>query len=146
MSVEEFRKLAKKQEELGVEIAALWKRAYHELEQPIREHKFFLGKSWAFDLAWRRLFVAIEGEGGIYQRKPSHSSIDGILRDIEKYNAAQMTGWKVLRISRASIDDGTYMHVFDWVAQRLVEKLCRYCKGQGCVSCDPRLLLPKEKE
>jgi hypothetical protein len=69
----------------------------------------FCDRAWRFDLAWPRWKVAIEIEGGVFGRgKPcpacgrrrtgAHSSVGGLLRDIEKYNAAAALGWRVIRI------------------------------------------------
>lgn len=61
------------------------------------EYNFCVGRKWRFDFAWPRWLVALEVEGGIFTRG-AHSSVQGILRDIEKYNAAAAYGWRVLRV------------------------------------------------
>ena len=51
--------------------------------------------------------IALEIEGGIFggkeangrRYKGAHSSVTGMLRDIEKYNAAAVLGWRVLRVT-----------------------------------------------
>jgi hypothetical protein len=52
--------------------------------------------------------VALEVEGGIFGHKKkdgarrgkgAHSSVTGILRDIEKYNAAGVLGWRIFRVT-----------------------------------------------
>jgi very-short-patch-repair endonuclease len=48
--------------------------------------------------------VAVECEGGIYTRQ-AHGSISGILRDIEKYNAATSLGWRVFRVTRRMLEE-----------------------------------------
>lgn len=110
-------------EDLGHELALLWFRAYPKLHAPDREFKFTTTKDWRFDLAWPPLMIAVEGEGGIFQHKPSHSSASGIARDIAKYNQATMEGWTVLRIHRGMIDDGSYLKIFDWVATQFAEQV-----------------------
>ena len=67
---------------------------------PVTEYVFdATGRKWRFDFAWpgpgHR--IAVECEGGIFTRQ-AHGSISGILRDIEKYNAAQVQGWRVFRV------------------------------------------------
>lgn len=77
---------------------------------PVRELKFYPGRKWSFDFAWPQYKVALEVEGGIYgvgkpcpvcKRKPvgAHTSIERLLSDMEKYNAAASTGWSVLRVT-----------------------------------------------
>ena len=79
----------------------------HHLPQPKVELTFHKTKRWRFDFAWPAQKIALEIEGGVFggtdpktgrQYKGAHSSIEGILRDIAKYNAAQIAGWKVLRV------------------------------------------------
>ena len=50
--------------------------------------------------------VLIEFEGGIFSRQPSHSSIKGILRDIEKGNEAVCLGYRIIRVTPATIKNG----------------------------------------
>lgn len=68
------------------------------------------GRKWRFDYASRVHSVAVEIEGGVFGRgKPcpacgrkrggAHSSVTGMLRDIEKYNEATAQGWRVLRFT-----------------------------------------------
>lgn len=77
---------------------------------PLREFKFHEHRKWRFDYAWPEYKLAIEVEGGVYgrgkkcpvcgqSRKGAHSSVTGILRDIEKYNMATVfCGWRVYRV------------------------------------------------
>lgn len=66
------------------------------LPAPEVEYRFHETKAWRFDFAWPAERVALEVEGGIYSGG-AHGSISGILRDIEKYNAAAARGWRVIR-------------------------------------------------
>ena len=79
----------------------------HGLVRPIVELQFHRPRLWRFDFAWALPQIALEMEGGVFgytdehgefQSKGAHSSIAGILRDIDKYNAAQVAGWTVLRV------------------------------------------------
>lgn len=76
----------------------------------IDEYPAIQGRKYRFDAANVSDKILIEIEGGLRpfwmtlkdgtHRKAvvgGHSSADGILRDMEKYNAAQVEGWKVLR-------------------------------------------------
>lgn len=66
------------------------------LEPPRLEYRFHLTRLWRFDFAWPNQRVALEVEGGIFKGQ-GHASINGILRDLEKYNEAAILGWRVLR-------------------------------------------------
>lgn len=70
------------------------------LPAPVLEHSFHPVRRWKFDVAWPKIRIAIEVEGGIW--KPgggAHSRPANIMRDMEKYNAATMLGWRVLRFT-----------------------------------------------
>lgn len=60
------------------------------------EVKFHPSRQWRFDLADKENKIAVEIEGGIWTRG-AHGRGTGIMRDIEKYNAAQSLGWRVYR-------------------------------------------------
>jgi very-short-patch-repair endonuclease len=62
------------------------------------------GRRWRFDFAWPSQWVAVECEGGVFTRG-AHARISGILRDIEKYNAAQAQGWRVFRVTSSMLRD-----------------------------------------
>ena len=79
----------------------------HGIVAPLTEHRFHKPRMWRFDFAWPLPQIALEMEGGVFgyrdeygnwQQKGAHSSVEGILRDIDKYNAAQVAGWTVLRV------------------------------------------------
>jgi hypothetical protein len=63
------------------------------LEQEVYFHN---KRKWRFDLADKKNKIAIEIEGGIWTRG-AHGRGTGIMRDIEKYNAAQSLGWRIFR-------------------------------------------------
>lgn len=62
------------------------------------EHRFHSARRWRFDyiLLPEELKIAIEYEGGTWS-KGRHVSGKGYAGDCEKYNAAILEGWKVLR-------------------------------------------------
>jgi hypothetical protein len=78
-----------------------------------------IGRGWLFDIAWPHLRVAVEIEGGIFGKgkadggepcklcgespKGAHGTATGILRDIEKYNAGLMLGWRIYRVPTHAI-------------------------------------------
>ena len=60
------------------------------------EVRFDCLRRWRFDYASQSRRIAIEIEGGVYSRG-RHTRPTGFLNDIEKYNAATLQGWRVLR-------------------------------------------------
>jgi hypothetical protein len=62
----------------------------------VLEHKFHPTRKWRADIAIPTLKALIEYEG-ISSAKSRHTSITGFSNDCEKYNQAQLIGWKVLR-------------------------------------------------
>lgn len=62
----------------------------------VKEHKFHPARKWRFDYAIPAHKIAIEVEGGVWTGG-RHTSPKGFLGDIEKYNAATVMGWRVLR-------------------------------------------------
>lgn len=68
------------------------------LPAPEPEHRFHSERRWVFDYAWPDHWIAVEVEGGIWRKGGgAHSRPSNIERDIQKYNAATMAGWRVLR-------------------------------------------------
>lgn len=87
------------------------------LPTPEREHQFHPERKWKFDRAWLGLRVAVEIEGGFFgvgkpcrscgrRKVAGHTSIQRLLSDAEKYNAAAEIGWLVLRYSSKTIESG----------------------------------------
>ena len=60
------------------------------------------GRKWRFDYAWPEHLVALEQEGGVWVGG-RHTSGSGFLKDIEKYNAAAVRGWLVIRCTPATL-------------------------------------------
>jgi very-short-patch-repair endonuclease len=71
---------------------------------PKEEYRFHPKRRWRFDLAIPELKVAIEIEGGIWTGG-RHTRGTGYQKDMEKYNAAQMLGWKVFRYTPQQLDE-----------------------------------------
>lgn len=64
---------------------------------PVAEHKFHPLRRWRFDYAWPAEFIALEVEGGVWTGG-RHTRGAGFVKDMEKYNAATVLGWRVLRV------------------------------------------------
>lgn len=67
------------------------------------EHRFDSINRFRFDFAHIRLKIAVEMEGGIYTGK-GHASIGTYLKDMRKYNLAQLKGWIILRYAYGQED------------------------------------------
>jgi very-short-patch-repair endonuclease len=86
----------------------------------VTEHRFHPIRKWRLDFAWPAQMVAVECEGGIFRKKGgAHRSISGILRDIEKYNAAVEHGWHLLRLTAKTLNDDPDFF-FDQLANLLI--------------------------
>lgn len=64
----------------------------------VREYKFHESRKWRFDFAIVSARVAIEIEGGVWTGG-RHTSPQGFLEDMEKYNEASAAGWRLLRFT-----------------------------------------------
>jgi very-short-patch-repair endonuclease len=71
----------------------------------VREYRFDPSRRWRFDFAWldRRLAVEVEGGTFIGGRHNRGRAFEG---DAEKYNAAAVAGWLVLRVTTDMVEDG----------------------------------------
>lgn len=66
------------------------------IEKAVEEIEFHPDRKFRFDWALPSLMIAIEYEG-LFSKKSGHTTVDGYTKDCEKYNLAQINGWKVLR-------------------------------------------------
>jgi very-short-patch-repair endonuclease len=84
------------------------------IPKPEVEYRFHPTRMWRFDFCWPTLRIAVEVEGGTFARvkadgtatKGRHTTGQGFERDVEKYNAAAIKGWLVLRVTTKMVDDG----------------------------------------
>lgn len=89
----------------GPEETLAWQIRAAHLHMPAREFQFAKPRRWRFDFAWLAEMVAVEVEGGIWIAG-RHSRGRGFEADCEKYLAALVAGWKVLRVTPAMVEDG----------------------------------------
>lgn len=66
------------------------------LPEPTPEYKFHPDRKWRMDFAWPRHMIALEVEGGVWTNG-RHTRGSGFVRDMEKYNAAALLGWRVFK-------------------------------------------------
>lgn len=99
MEVSEYKKLLK---ESPLERDFFYSVKTYGIPTPVREHKFDRLRQWRFDFAWPNMKIAVELEGGVFSEDPGrHSCGSGFKRDCEKYNYAQLQGWRVYRFISA---------------------------------------------
>jgi very-short-patch-repair endonuclease len=75
------------------------------LPTPIREHVFASPRRWRFDFAWPDRMIAVEIDGGTWING-RHNGGAGYVKDSQKYNAAVIHGWRVLRFPGESVENG----------------------------------------
>ena len=93
-------------DQLALQIKALG------LPEPEREYVFFPGRRWRADFAWPKHSLLVEYEGGIYTRGRHTRSI-GYRNDLDKYNAATLAGYRVLRFCVDHVKAGTAIQAIE---------------------------------
>lgn len=97
----------------------------------VREHRFHPGRKWRFDFASPELKVAVEVEGGIFSQG-RHNRAMTYAGDCDKYNAAAMLGWVVLRITEVQLRDPDYVATLAaWASRRQPEN--SRCERDGAM-------------
>lgn len=74
------------------------------IPRPVLEYRFHPKRKWRFDYAWPDQMLAVEVEGGVWT-KGRHVRGKGYINDMEKYNAAMMLGWRLLRFTPEQIKE-----------------------------------------
>jgi very-short-patch-repair endonuclease len=79
---------------------------------PVREFVFAPPRRWRFDFAWPLQRLALEVEGAVFRLGPSrHTFGPSFAKDCDKYNAAAVAGWLVLRVTSTHIQSGAAIQV-----------------------------------
>lgn len=92
-------------------------------EGMVREHRFHPPRRWRFDFAWPEIYLAVEVEGITYEGG-RHQRVQGYEDDCEKYNRAQMLGWRVLRYTGGMVERGEA-----WQEIRAVIQIAKFERG-----------------
>lgn len=66
------------------------------------EFRFHASRKWRVDFCHLSSRTCIELEGNIYSKRGGHTSLTGILRDIEKYNELVYGNFRLIRLYRES--------------------------------------------
>lgn len=85
---------------------------------PEREVVFAPPRRWRFDFAWPERRVAVEVEGGTWVGG-GHSRGRGFASDVDKYNAAVLGGWRVLRVTSNMVRDGRALALVERALEEL---------------------------
>lgn len=96
---------------------------------PQPEYRFALPRKFAFDFAWPERRLALEIEGAIFgmgkpcpfckrRQQGGHTSVEGLKRDILKYNLAAERGWRLLRFTPEMIAKGKAFPVLERILRK----------------------------
>lgn len=80
----------------------------------VAEHRFHDTRKWRFDFCSPTCRVAIELEGGVW-KDGAHTRGKHYTSDCEKYNAAAMAGWCVLRFPTDMVSRKYLAPVVQWL-------------------------------
>ena len=90
---------------LEIAFMRVWKTvAGDQWPYPKRECRFHPTRKWRFDFAWERERVAVEMEGGVFVGG-GHTRGRQYTMNCQKYNAATVAGWRVLRYTVADVQE-----------------------------------------
>ena len=73
--------------------------------EPDREYVFAPPRRWRFDFAWPSQRIAVEVDGGTWIGG-RHVTGTGLRADHQKFNAAALGGWRVLRFTSDMVLSG----------------------------------------
>lgn len=76
-----------------------------KIDAPQKEYRFHPERRWRFDFAFPERKLAVEVEGGTWNGG-RHTRGAGFAADCEKYNAAVLLGWRVLRFDSKAVTSG----------------------------------------
>ncbi|MFZ2937617.1 MAG: hypothetical protein WA066_02810 [Candidatus Omnitrophota bacterium] len=71
------------------------------------EYRFHPTRRWKSDYANPKIKTIIEIEGGVFT-SGRHTRGTGFIKDCEKYNAASIAGWKILRYTPDQMRAGRF--------------------------------------
>ena len=84
----------------------------------VREYRFDKSRRWRADFAWEEAQLLIEIEGGVWNRG-RHLTPRGFMNDAEKYLAATLQGWAVIRLVDSMLTPDTIKQILDYARNRI---------------------------
>lgn len=91
------------------------------IPMPVIQYRFHPVRRWRFDLAWPDHLLAVEVDGGIWNRG-RHVRGEGYRRDCIKLNEAVIMGWRVLRVTPDMIQDGSAVEYVEYALMGRIDK------------------------
>jgi very-short-patch-repair endonuclease len=89
---------------------------------PIPEYQFAPPRRWRADFAFPDAMLLVEIEGGVWTNG-RHNRGSGFTADCEKYNAAAMLGYFVLRFTPDMVKKGEAIaQVIEFIKQKKIKK------------------------
>lgn len=76
-----------------------------KIKAPVQEYRFHKTRKWRFDFYFQEAKLALEVEGGVWVNG-RHNRGSGFLKDMEKYNAAAIAGFAILRATPDQMQNG----------------------------------------
>jgi very-short-patch-repair endonuclease len=108
------------------------------LPEPEREAQLVPGRKFKVDFYWPAHHLVVEVEGGIYGGAGgAHSRPANIIRDIEKYNALALLGYKVLRVHSEMVRDGRALTLVERALNGEERGTWRYALGERSAPATP---------
>ena len=120
-----------KKQQPSAEDRALASLRAHGFPVARRNYRFDEKRLWKFDFAWPSQFKIVpDVKGGTRRKVPlrialeiegrgRHQTASGYARDCEKYNAAQIQGWIVIRVPTSALSNDEWLvDVFDALKMR----------------------------
>ncbi len=84
--------------------------ASHGIPRPEPEFPFSSLRRWRADFCWVDAKLILEVEGGVWTQG-RHTRGAGFLKDMDKYNAAAVLGYRLLRCTPEQLESGEIMKV-----------------------------------
>ncbi len=81
------------------------------------EYRFHESRKWRVDFAFERARLAVEVEGGGWVNG-RHNRGAGMEKDMEKYNALTLAGWRLLRFGGRAIKSGEALTTIERALRR----------------------------
>ncbi len=100
------------------------------LPEPAREVRLIPSRRWRYDFVWPRARLIVEVEGGVWTQG-RHVRPDGFTGDCEKYNAASILGYNILRYTGGMVENGAAIRDIETYLQQLGGRLDEEAAGRN---------------
>lgn len=88
-----------------IEAELMLQMRLESIPTPEREYRFHPTRMWRADFGWPDKRLLVECEGGVWIRG-RHTTGQGFVADVEKYNAAVLLGYRLLRFTADMVKSG----------------------------------------